>query len=84
MRFSIRYYLYNEEAIEKEKAEYLSKASDQELAWFNQNYANAVPLVQIVYIRLIDEVENRRSRGLHGNNKAAVVYTLHLKNLLNE
>lgn len=71
VRFSIRYYLYNEDAIEKEKAEYLSKASDQELAWFNQNYANAVPLVQIVYIRLITEVEYRRERGLHGNNKAA-------------
>ena len=71
VRFSIRYYLYNEESLEKEKAEYLSKASDQELAWFLQNYADAVPLVQIVYIRLITEVENRRSRGLRGNNKAA-------------
>ena len=27
-------------------------------------------MVQIVYIRLITEVENRRSRGLRGNNKA--------------
>ena len=27
-------------------------------------------MVQIVYIRLIDEVENRRNRGLHGNNNA--------------
>ena len=71
VRFSIRYYLYNEETLEKEKAEYLSKASEPELAWFNQNYADAVPLVQIVYIRLITEVENRRERGLHGNNKAA-------------
>lgn len=71
VRFSIRYYLYNEETLEKEKAEYLSKASNQELAWFLQNYADAVPLVQIVYIRLITEVENRRERGLHGNNKAA-------------
>ena len=71
VRFSIRYYLYNEEALEKEKSEYLSKASDQELAWYLQNYADAVPLVQIVYIRLITEVECRRERGLHGNNKAA-------------
>ena len=70
VRFSIRYYLYNEDAIEKEKAEYLSKASAPELAWFNQNYADAVPLVQIVYIRLITEVENRRERGLHGSTKA--------------
>ena len=71
VRFAIRYYLYNEEAIEKDKSEYLSKASDQELAWYLQNYADAVPLVQIVYIRLITEVECRRERGLHGNNKAA-------------
>ena len=71
VRFSIKHYLYNEEALEKEKSEYLSKASDQELAWYLQNYADAVPLVQIVYIRLITEVECRRERGLHGNNKAA-------------
>lgn len=69
VRFAIRYYLYNEEAIEKDKSEYLSKASDQELAWYLQNYADAVPLVQIVYIRLITEVENRRSRGQNGSNK---------------
>ena len=69
VRFTIRYYLYNEETIEKDKSEYLSKASDQELAWYLQNYVDAVPLVQIVYIRLITEVENRRSRGQNGSNK---------------
>lgn len=69
VRFAIRYYLYNEEAIERDKSEYLSKASDQELAWYLQNYADAVPLVKIVYIRLITEVENRRSRGQNGSNK---------------
>ena len=71
VRFTIQYYLYNQDEIEKEKAEYLSKASATELKWFNENYAEQVPLVQIAYIRLINEVENRRSRGLHGNNKAA-------------
>ena len=70
VRFTIQYYLYNEDSIEKEKAEYLSKASEPELKWFNENYADELPLVQIVYIRLIDEVENRRNRGLHGNNNA--------------
>lgn len=70
IRFSLNYYIYNEPEIEKDKQEYLSKASDQELAWFNQNYADSVPLVQIVYIRLITEVERRRSSGLHGNNKS--------------
>ena len=43
----------NEDAIEKEKTEYLSKASDQELAWFNQNYANAVPLAISTYLKVI-------------------------------
>ena len=70
VRFIIKYYLYNQDAIEKETAEYLSKASEPELKWFNENYADELPLVQIVYIRLITEVENRRSRGLHGNNNA--------------
>jgi hypothetical protein len=65
VRFAIRYYLYDEEAIEKDKSEYLSKASDQELAWYLQNYADAVPLVQIVYIRLITEVENLRANLLN-------------------
>ena len=69
VRYTIRYYLYNDEAIEKDKAEYLSKASDLELKWFNENYADTVTLVQIVYIRLITEVENRRSRGQNGSNK---------------
>ena len=71
VRFVIKYYLYNQDAIEKETAEYLSKASEPELKWFNENYANELPLVQIVYIRLITEVENRRERGLHGSTKAA-------------
>ncbi len=71
VRFTIKSYLYNQDAIEKETAEYLSKASAPELKWFNENYANQLPLVQIVYIRLIEEVENRRNRGLHSSTKAA-------------
>lgn len=70
MRFSLKYYLYNEKTIEQEKAEYLSKVSNQELNWFNENYENKAILVQIVYIRLITEVEKRRANGLHGSNKA--------------
>lgn len=70
IRFSLSYYLYNETAIKSDMEDYLSKASDQELAWFNLNYANAAPLIQIVYVRLITEVERRKSSGLHGNDKA--------------
>ena len=70
VRFVIQYYLYNQDSIEKETAEYLSKVSEPELKWFNENYADELPLVQIVYIRLITEIECRRNRGLHGNNKA--------------
>lgn len=70
VRFVIQYYLYNQDSIEKETAEYLSKVSEPELKWFNENYADELPLVQIVYIRLITEIECRRNRGLHGNNNA--------------
>lgn len=70
VRFSLSYYLYNETAIKSDMEDYLSKASDQELTWFNLNYANAAPLIQIVYVRLITEVERRKSSGLHGNDKA--------------
>lgn len=48
----------------------MSKASEPELKWFNENYADELPLIQIVYIRLIDEVENRKNRGLHDSTKA--------------
>ena len=71
VRYMLTYYLYKEEDIAKEKAIYLSKATDQELAWFYANYEDEVPLVQIVYIRLIDEVERRRLVGMQGSNQAA-------------
>ena len=45
VRFVIQYYLYNQDSIEKETAEYLSKASEPELKWFNENYADELPLV---------------------------------------
>ena len=48
IRYSLTYYLYNENKIKDEITEYLYKATDKELAWFKQNYLNAVPLVQIV------------------------------------
>lgn len=70
IRYSLAYFLYNEDKSEKETAEYLSKASDQELAWFQKNYADTVPLIQIVYIRLITEVERRRENHLQGSDKA--------------
>lgn len=70
IRYSLTYYIYNEDKIKDEITEYLYKATEQELAWFKQNYLNAVPLVQIVYIRLITEVARRKDVGLNGSNKA--------------
>ncbi len=70
IRYSLTYYIYNEDKIKEEITEYLYKATEQELAWFKQNYLNAVPLVQIVYIRLITEVARRKDVGLNGSNKA--------------
>lgn len=70
IRYSLTYYIYNEDKIKEEIAEYLYKASDQELAWFMKNYSKEVPLVQIVYIRLIDEFERRRQNGLKSSSKA--------------
>lgn len=70
VRYSLTYYIYNEEKVKDEITEYLYKASDRELAWFMRNYANQPALVQIVYIRLIDEFERRRQNGLHSSQKA--------------
>ena len=70
IRYSLTYYIYNEDTIKEEITEYLYKATDKELAWFKQNYLNAVPLVQIVYIRLITEVARRKDVGLNDSNKA--------------
>ncbi len=70
VRYTLTYYLYDQESVEKEKAEYLSKASAQELAWFEKNYADKLLIIQIVYIRLISEVERRKERGLQGSNES--------------
>ena len=70
IRYSLTYYIYNEDKIKDEIAEYLYKASDRELAWFIKNYSDQPALVQIVYIRLIDEFERRRQNGLHSSQKA--------------
>ena len=70
IRYSLTYYIYNEDKIMDEITEYFYKASDQELAWFMKNYSNQPALVQIVYIRLIDEFERRRQSGLHSSKKA--------------
>ena len=70
IRYSLTYYIYNEDKIKDEITEYLYKATEQELAWFKQNYLNSAPLVQIVYIRLITEVSRRKYVGLNGSNKA--------------
>ena len=70
IRYSLTYYIYNEDKIKEEISEYLYKASDHELAWFKENYADEPALMQIVYIRLIDEFERRRQNGLKSSNKA--------------
>lgn len=70
IRYSLTYYIYKEEKIKEEITEYLYKASDRELYWFMQNYSKEAPLIQIVYIRLIDEFEHRRQNGLHSSQKA--------------
>lgn len=70
IRYSLTYYIYNEDKMNEEITEYLYKASDRELYWFMQNYSKEVPLVQIVYIRLIDEFERRRQNGLKSSSKA--------------
>ena len=70
VRYSLTYYIYNEDKIMDEITEYLYKASDQELAWFMKNYSNQPALVQIVYIRLINEFERRRQNGLRSSKKA--------------
>lgn len=70
IRYSLTYYIYNEDKIKDEITEYLYKASDRELAWFMKNYSNQPALVQIVYIRLIDEFERRRQNGLNSSKKA--------------
>lgn len=67
--YSLTYYIYNEDKIKDEITEYICKASDRELAWFIKNYSNQPILVQIVYIRLIDEFERRRQSGLHSSKK---------------
>ena len=70
IRFSLAYYIYNERDIQKDLTYYMTNASDQEIAWFKENYINEPVLVQIVYIRLITEFERRRQSWLKSSSKA--------------
>ena len=69
-RYIMRYYLFDEENIEKDIATYLSECSPKEKQHFNDCYADKVPIVQGVYVRLCMEIRRRELNHMKESYKA--------------
>lgn len=75
-RYILRYYLFDEDKIGADIEAYLSSASTQEQRHFKDCYAEQLPIIQGVYVRLCMEVKRRETNRLTDSHKAVDgVYT---------
>lgn len=75
-RYILRYYLFNEDKIAADIEKYLSNAPNNEQKHFKDCYADKMPIVQGVYVRLCMEVKRRETNKLQDSHKAVDgVYT---------
>lgn len=76
-RYIMRYYLFEEENIEKDIAEYLSKSTQDEQQHFKDHYGDKLPIVQGVYVRLCIEIRRRQLNNMHDSDKAFIgIYSI--------
>ena len=68
-RFALKYYLFDEEKIEKDIAKYKQSVSAEEWQHCEDYYGDKPPLVQTVFVRLCMEIQRRRASGLHQSDK---------------
>lgn len=71
-RYILTCYLFDNDKIEQEIAEYLKTASVEERTHFEDYYGNKTPIVGTVYIRLCREMDRRQNIGLQDSDK---IYT---------
>lgn len=75
-RYILRYYLFDEDKIDADIEKYLSNALHNEQRHFRDYYAEQLPIIQGVYVRLCMEVKRREANKLHDSHKAVDgVYT---------
>lgn len=75
-RYILRFYLFDEDKINMDIEKYLSNAPQNEQRHFKDCYAEQLPIIQGVYVRLCMEVKRRETNRLTDSHKAVDgVYT---------
>ncbi len=69
LRYILTYYLFDNDKMGDEIADYLNTATDEDRAHYEEYYCNRPPIVGSVYIRLCREMGRRKKVGLHDSNK---------------
>ena len=69
-RYILRYYLFDEDKITADIENYLSNFSKTEQEHFKDYYAEQLPIIQGVYVRLCMEVKRRKANKLTDSHKA--------------
>lgn len=72
IRFTIRSYLFDNDKMAAEIAEYRATEPDEERQHFDDYYGDKPEIIGALYIRFVKEVRRRRSRGLHESDN---IYT---------
>lgn len=80
-RYIMRYYLFDEDKLDTDIAEYLSTSTQEEEQHFANCYEDKPLIVQGVYARLWLEIRRREQNNLHESDKAfSSIYILLLRN----
>lgn len=74
IRFATKSYLFGNNKMEAEIADYLNTASEEEKQHFIYNYGEQPVIVQALYIRFIIEIRYRKSRGLHESDNICTTF----------
>ena len=72
IRFTIRSYLFDNDKMATEIAEYRATEPEEERQHFDDYYGDKPEIIGALYIRFVKEVRRRRSRGLHESDN---IYT---------
>lgn len=72
IRFTIRSYLFDNDKMATEIADYLATASEEESQHFTDYYGDKPEIIGALYIRFVKEVRKRSNRGLHESDN---IYT---------
>ena len=72
IRFATKSYLFDNDKMTAEIAEYRATEPDEERQHFDDYYGDKPEIIGALYIRFVKEVRRRRSRGLHESDN---IYT---------